>query len=398
MKAKITTLPLSVVLLAASAASAAPVLFDEEKGVSLNVGVLAQPWFQVTGPARSGSGAPGIGAPDRSSPSFDLFLRRIRLMAYGTINENLGFFVDTDQPNLGKGGDFSTSMFVQDAFLTYQFAPELKIDAGMMLVPLSHHTIEGAAGLNAIDYHSDLVRLPAGKIFRDAGLQFRGLLFDDWLHYRVGVFEGVRASAVPAPAAGQPPRAELNATGVPRVAGQLRLNLLGSEGDFFLKGIYFASEPIFSIGIGADWQANAVYKADGEPGSYLALSGDVFFEYPVSSDDEIVAKANVFRYSEGSSLIPGATALAGGGVAFYVEAGFRHDWFEPLAYVEYLKGNGASPTIVAPHGGANFWISRHAFNVKVDVGYRKIDQPGVNGAPGVTTEDILGTVGAQALF
>jgi hypothetical protein len=274
----------------------------------------------------------------------------------------------------------------------------MKVDLGMMLVPLSHHTIESAGGLNAIDYHSDLVRLPAGKIFRDIGLQFRGLLFDDRLHYRVGVFEGVRASAVPAPAVGQPPRPPLNDTGVPRVAGQVRVNLLGAEGDFFLKGIYFASQPMLSIGIGADWQANAVYKANGSPGSYLALSGDAFLEYPFSEDDEIIAKANVFHYSQGSSFVPGSTALPGGGVAFYAEAGFRHAFIEPLAYVEYLKGSGSSPTIVAPHGGVNFWIIRHAFNVKADVGYRKTDQPATGAALATTTQDILGTVQVQAFF
>src|SRR3954470_8403148 len=215
----------------AAAVSAAPVLVNEEKGISINVGVLVQPWFQTTMPAAgAGSGAPGIGAPDGKSPSFDFFLRRVRLMTWGSVNRNLSFFVETDQPNFGKGGDFSSSMFIQDAFLTYQFSPEFKIDAGMMLVPLARHTIEGAVGLNAIDYHAELVRFPAGKIFRDVGIQFRGLVADSALHYRVGIFEGVRSAVPPvppAPPAVQPP--PLNDSGLPRFAGQVRYNIMGSE-------------------------------------------------------------------------------------------------------------------------------------------------------------------------
>ena len=98
-------------------------------------------------------------------------------------------------------------MYIQDAFLSYTFAPEFKIDAGMMLVPFSHHTIEGAIGLNTLDYHADMIRLPAGKVWRDNGVQFRGMLGGTLIHYRLGIFEGVRASAVPVanPAPAMPP-------------------------------------------------------------------------------------------------------------------------------------------------------------------------------------------------
>jgi hypothetical protein len=386
-----------------SYAFGAPVLVNEEKGIAVNVGVLAQPWFQMTMPAASGQGSKGIGAPDGKSPSFDFFLRRVRLMAWGSISRELAFFVETDQPNLGKGGDFSSSMFIQDAFLTYTFMPELKLDAGMMLVPLSRHTIEGAVGLNAIDYHAELVRFPAGKIFRDVGVQARGLLADGLVHYRFGIFEGVRAGAVPAivqPAPPAPPipvPPPLNDSGLPRLAAQLRYNIMGSEGDFFLKGIYFSPKPIVSVGFGADFQAKAVYKNGNEPSTYFAQSLDVFAEYPFSTEDEIIAKANFFNYSAGATGIPGSTALAQGGIAFYVEGGYRHGFIEPLAYVEYLKAGEGSLSILSPHAGANFWLNQHTFNVKADFGYRKTDTAGAAGAT-TTTKDILATVQAQVFF
>lgn len=373
---------------------------DEAKGVAVNVSVLAQPWFQVTGPTAAGQGSPGVGAADGKSPSFDFFVRRVRLMAYGSVTKELSYFIETDQPNWGKEGNFTTSMFIQDAFLTYAFAPEFKIDAGMMLVPLSHHTIEGAVGLNALDYHADLIRFPAGKIFRDTGIQFRGLLFNNLIHYRLGIFEGVRQAAVAAPAMPPPvPPPPLNDNGLPRFAAQLRVNILGDEGDFFLKGIYFTPKPLLSVGLGADMQSKAVRKLDGNPGTYAALSADVFLDYPFGEENELVAKANFFNYSEGASGVTGSTALPAGGMAFYAEAGFRHAWIEPLVFVDYLKAKNDSLTILSPHVGANFWVQKHTFNVKADFGYKSTQRPAVAPATGtVTQKDLLATVQAQVFF
>lgn len=382
-------------LLLSAEAGAVPVYTDESKGVAVNVGVLLQPWFQVTAPAAANEGTPApnlIGAPDGKSPSFDFFLRRARLMLYGSVSKELSFFIETDQANFGKYGRYDSAMIVQDAFLSYAFVPEFKIDAGMMLVPLSHHTIEGATGLHTLDYHGEMIRFPVGSAFRDFGVQFRGLLADNLIHYRVGVFEGVRDTAKSAPPAGAPPRPTFNDTGLPRVAGQLRLNLLGVEPDFFLKGIYFSATPIVTIGAGVDYQSKAVQKLDGSVGAYLAASGDLFAELPMTADDEFVGKANFFYYGEGASFAPGSSALPAGGIALYAEAGFRHDWIEPLAFVEYLKGKNDSLKILAPHAGANFWINKHTFNVKADVGYRKTD------TPATTFKDIIGTVQAQVFF
>lgn len=401
-------------------AQAATVFKDEEKGVAVNVGVLLQPWFQMTAPGGDNEGSLNIGAPDGKSPSFDFFMRRARILVYGNITKDLAYFIETDQPNLGKQGDWNQPMFVQDAFFSYTFMPELKVDVGMMLVPLSHHTIEGAIGLNALDYHADTIRFPAGKIFRDTGIQLRGLAANNLLHYRLGVFEGVRAATIPAAVGAKP----LNKSGLPRIAAQLRFNIMGDESDFFLKGIYFSPKPIISVGIGADLQPNGVRKQNGDPGLYRALSVDAFVEYPFTADDELIFKGNFFNYGEGAaSLTPavpavtdatgmvttpavpatfvaGSSALAAGGNAFYAEVGFRHAWVEPLAFIDYVKAKNDTLTILAPHVGCNFWINKHTYNIKVDVGYKstKPSPRGTASADPKESKDILGTVQGQVFF
>jgi hypothetical protein len=195
------------------------------------------------------------------------------------------------------------------------------------------------------------------------------------------------------------PPEPLNDNGLPRFAGQLRVNILGDESDFFLKGIYFTPKPLLSVGVGADLQSKAVRKLDGEPGLYRALSADVFVDYPFTADDELIVKANVFNYGEGASGVPGSSALAAGGTAFYAEAGFRHAWIEPLAFVEYLKAKNDSLTILSPHVGVNFWAQKHTFNIKTDLGYRKTERPATAPATGdVTLKDWLATVQGQVFF
>jgi hypothetical protein len=392
-------------------AGAVPVVDDKEKDIKVNVGVLVQPTFQMTTPGSNGStgcgagatqrcGA-GIGNPRGEGPSYDFFLRRARLMVWGTASKEIAFFVDTDEPNLGKGGSFSTAVaggntfsFIQDAFLTYSFMPELRIDAGLMLVPLSHHTLEGATSLNALDYHADLVRFPTGRIFRDAGVQIRGLALNDMIHYRLGIFEGVRNGAVPQPtAAGSVPHGTLNGGGLPRLTLHVRGNILGSEPDFFFKGIYFSDKPIISIGAGADYQNKAVSKLNNKPGDYFAASGDVFVEYPLTAQDEIIFKANYFFYAKGANPTVGNSTIQAGANAVYGELGFRHDFIEPVIFADMLKGNRDTVKIVAPHIGVNFWVMKHNFNVKTDLGYKVTERKNA-----ATQKDILWTTQGQLFF
>jgi len=393
---------LFVVTLFTRVAGAVPVVDDKEKGILINVGALIQPTFQMTMPGgqtvdslcgtQHGRCSAGIGNPRSDGPSFDFFLRRARLMLWGSVTKEISYFIETDEPNLGKGGDFTVRTFIQDAFLTYSFMPELRFDAGLMLSPLSHHTLEGATSLNALDYHSDTVKFPAGRIFRDVGVQVRGVALQDHLHYRLMISEGVRNGAVPQPPAPAPARTTLlNPGGVPRFTAHLRGNIVGVEPDFFLKGIYFSKTPIVSVGVGADFQPNSVMKLDRSHGHYFAASGDVFAEVPFTEADELIIKANYFYYAQG--FVQGTTQFASGATALYGEVGFRHAWVEPLAFVDYVKANGDEDRLGAgaveqsfsPHVGVNFWIMKHNFNIKTDFGYKQTTRHDVAPTPATAT-------------
>jgi hypothetical protein len=380
MKTKLVAVCAAVAVgLCASNAAAINVVKSEEEHRSLDVAVLLQPQVQVT----------KDGAPDGSSASTDLFLRRTRILLFGEVLKGLTFFVDTDQPNWGKGGNWSTNMIVQDAFASYEIARELTVDAGMMLVPFNHHTAEGAASLHAIDYHASLIHFPAGDgpAFRDGGLQLRGLAFGDHLAYRVGMFEGVRGPAVatnPAPAPGSPAAAPLNADGEPRFAASLRSNILGVEERFFYQGIYFAKAPLLSVGVGLDYQRHATRIPTGISG-HTGLSADAFLELPFTDDDELLAKVAVVRWGEGVGAVTTGTGTFG-------ELGFRHQWLEPLVGLDYFHADTSLDDYYGFKGGVNFWLKRHTANVKTEFAYVVDDRLTAH------KRDLLGTVQGQVFF
>jgi hypothetical protein len=214
----------------------------------------------------------------------------------------------------------------------------------------------------------------------------------------------------------------VNPGGVPRFTAQLRGNIVGVEPDFFLKGIYFSKTPIISVGVGADFQPNAVIKLDRSHAHYFAASGDAFVEYPFTENDELIVKANYFYYAQGASTIAGTTMFQSGASTIYGEVGFRHAWIEPLAFVEYVKANGDEDRLAAgavvnsfsPHVGVNFWIMKHNFNIKTDFGYKQTERhdvaptpPGMNAAgmttPGndgiyATQKDFIWTTQGQVFF
>jgi len=380
MKTKIVAAHAALaLLLCASNAAAMNVWKDEEEHRSLDVGLLAQAQMQVT----------KDGAPDASSASTDFFLRRARIIVSGEVLKGLTFFVDTDQPNFGKNGKWDGAFIVQDAFASYEVFRELNVDAGMMLIPFTHNGLEGAASLHALDYHTTLIHYPpgVGPAFRDAGVQVRGLAFSDRLYYRAGMFEGVRGPGVattPAPAPGSAAAMALNPDGEPRFAAMLRLNILGVEDKFFMKGIYFAESPMLSIGVGYDYQRHATRIPTGIS-NHAGISTDVFFEYPITEDDEILAKAALVHYSEGTSSLATGTGTFG-------EVGFRHAWFEPLVGFDYFSTQRSLEDYYAFKGGFNFWLKKHTANLKSELAYTVDDRPTTH------KRDLIGTLQGQIFF
>ena len=165
----------------------------EGSGAALKLGILFQPSYELASRTFPPNGAPASGATQQH-----FFLRRIRLMAGLTIGSQLEFFADTDSPNMGRDVNVagSAGMNIQDAFMTWKPMDEFKLDGGMMLIPFSHNSVQGATTLYAWDYFASSFLQNGGfgnYVGRDIGVQARGLVIGH-LEYRLGVFTGARGA------------------------------------------------------------------------------------------------------------------------------------------------------------------------------------------------------------
>jgi len=376
---------LAILLLVTVSVPAQAAKIFEKDDMVLNLGWLMQAQMAVEqdkNPAGDGWGK-------------DFFIRRNRFLFYGNLNKNISFFFETDQANWGKEGDWSSTFFVQDAFASFKIVDEFIVDVGMLLAPFTHHTLQGAIGLNTVDYHLALVKYPMGKVWRDMGVQFRGYALDKKLHYRLAILNGAGGTSDvtvqnPAYPSDQNKKTALkDSTGVvvqqtvnpddmPRFIGTVRYNIMGTEDKFFFNGINFADSPIISVGVAGDFQPDAivhtarkVVPADPTTGAaesitavelanYMAFGGDVFVDYPLDADNEIVFQANFVYYDQGEK----AKATGWG---LFAEAGYRWRWIEPVVAFEMFKSDALKDAgnWQSINGGLNFWIVKHNANVKV---------------------------------
>jgi hypothetical protein len=316
----------------------------ESPNASIKLGLLAQPQFESVGSPN----------PALSGASNNFYLRRIRLLVGGSLFGKFEYFFDTDSPNLNKAnaeGVKSAGLGVQDAFVTFKaYEDYFKIDAGYMLPPLAHNAVQSAATLYGWDYFANSFRHAnafnsEGDVGRDAGVQLRGLVADNHLEYRVGIFQGLREPAT---------MTEVQAHNFPRIAGRLQLNLLDPETGFFYAGTYLGTKRVLSFGASYDFQS-----------SYHHWSVDGFLDLPLGPGG-LTAQVNVVKWNGGDFLAAGALPNQ---TAFMAEAGYRFDAVQLSPILRYEYRNAAAQTAAVPdearYGiGLAYWPFAHNVNVK----------------------------------
>jgi hypothetical protein len=395
-------------VLVAPASKAGFKIGDDE--TYLKIGLLLQGWAVFT----------EEGAPDHKSWDTDFYLRRLRFMLYGQLTDKIHFFVETDTPDFGKQGDFSSRTFIQDAWLEYNVHKMLQIDAGMLLVPFSHHGMQGAVSLHSLDYHGKLIRYPSGghKVWRDYGVMVRGMVPCELIEYRLAILNGVHGSA-------EDPR---NPRDWPRVTARVTLNLFESEGGpgtagFFYDGLYLkesegeviSPKKILSFGFSADWQKDLNVTLRQQTGvvddrdDYFALAVDAFFDLPL--DDlgsmAVAGQAGFYYYEHGdrrtySDSSPRTHYGTGDfsseftGYGLMSEVGFRFHAYEVLLSVDWfeaIESDGHEGDYLAVYGGFNWWWKGHTASLKLQAGSSKTGSIGLEGDWG-----FAGQVQAQLLF
>jgi hypothetical protein len=326
---------------------------------SLKVGLLLQPQYEAIGSAFA----------THKGTSSNLFLRRTRLLVGGTLFKNFEYFFDTDAPNLGRGDTTiedgamppangtgqktGAGMFVQDAYATWKAADDmLKFDGGYMLPPGAHNALQGAGTLLGVDYfsnsfnHTGAFNAATAPVGRDTGIEARGLLVDNHIEYRAGLFQGLRKPGTDGTAAAPGDVASQNMF---RFAGRIQVNILDAETGFFYAGTYLGKKQILSIGASIDAQSK-----------YMHWAFDGFLDMP-AGPGTVTAQVNYAKWN-GGTFIPALTNES----AIMAEAGYRFDAFPiaPIAKFELLSQKNSDAKNTRIGGGLAYFPYGHNINLK----------------------------------
>ena len=148
----------------------------------------------------------------------------------------------------------------------------------MILLPFMHHNRESAVSLLGLDYNTTAVNMSESTVWRDYGVEFRGLLAGGMIDYRVGVFDGIERMIMLSVLMMMSIR-----DGLPRVTGRIQINLMDPENGFFYSGNYLGKKKIVSFGAGVDYMKEAVYNTvENTVEDYLAWTVDATIDYPIN--------------------------------------------------------------------------------------------------------------------
>ncbi|HYS09085.1 MAG TPA: porin [Myxococcales bacterium] len=329
MRTILRLLPATLLCLLSAAAHAVAVPLPT-KDASLNIVVTFQPQFQLN----------EHGAPNGSDSSYDLFVRRTRLSASGDVGANWSYYFQIDNANFGKYGNFTSRLIVQDAWISWgplgtKGDNVLLIEGGLIYYPNTRFTLTTSSSYPTIENHPDLQRGFTAASFpgtRTTGLQLRGWWFDKKVGFRGGIYEGVQPQPNPAAPVNPP----LNSNRYPAFGGFVNVDLIGSEeGGYLYSSIYFAKDPILSVSVAGTYQADALRTVKGVA-NQRSLTSTVFFDYPLSEQQELVAILGGYFYGNGQGS-------RDTGKGFSADLGFRYQFVRPYVSYEYFNSDDCSP-------------------------------------------------------
>ncbi|HZT75825.1 MAG TPA: porin [Vicinamibacterales bacterium] len=324
----LTTLALlGTALLARPAAAQATITVND--AVNIRFGVLGQFWADT------------LTDPTSDSHSNNLFVRRLRLITGGNVSQHVGFFVETDAPNLGRtvnGKNITPGLILQDAFATFTTTNAFMVDAGLMYVPFSRNSVQSAATLLPVDFGAYTFTQSAAtqsSTGRDTGFQARGYLAGNHLEYRLAAFQGIRDAA--------------SHNGF-RYAGRLQLDLLDPEVGFFYTGTYLGKKRVLALGAAFDTQEQ-----------YHAYDADAFVDLPLW----VGAVTGQFDYNRfnGQTFLPTIPQQN----AYLAEGGFLVSAIKVTPFVQWTNRDLTNSAATDEHRtslGAAYWWAAHNATVK----------------------------------
>jgi hypothetical protein len=368
--------------------------------------------FEVKGQIYSETTDFGTGV-DRQGSRTDIHFQRVRVTVTGMWDDVWGFkFQTCGNCGTSKQGALGYAVTAQDTdwndrdiriidgYAIADFSEQFRLKVGLTKLPLTRANLDDCFSPLSQDrsmfVYSAYGTSPA-KFSRDFGVVAWGGFADDKLRYFAGAFQGREGvTKTVHPFSGATVTSSIEPSSSLEYVGRVHYAFLDAEPGSGYAGTYFGKMRVFTVGVGAAYEANAVYKNVTSTGAlvnedtvnYSALAADFLFEYPTSAgtvtatgqylktDFEDAYKTN---FNAGDRLV-NITGLNGQKDGFYVKGAYmfpgkvgQEGRVQP--YVLYEDWNFAhllginEQTIKQVGGGVNYYI--HGQNARLTGEYSK---------------------------
>ena len=352
---------------------------------------------------------------DRSGSRTDIHFQRLRLSVTGMLDETYGFkFQTCGACGTTKQGSLGYAVTLQDVdandrdiriidgYAIANYYDSLNFKIGLTKIPLTRANLDDCFSPLSQDRsmwaYSAYGTSPA-KFSRDLGAVVWGNFLDDKLRYYAALFQG-REGIVKSthPFSGATVTSSPEPENSFEYVGRVHYAFLDAEPGSGYEGTYFGDLKVLTIGGGAAYEPNAVYKNVTSAGvvqnldtvNYTAYAADLLFEYPT--------KAGVFTvnaqylktdFEDGykTNLNPGDRLVNIAGLNGQKNGGFvkgayilplkigKKGLLQPYFLTESWKFAyllGVEDQKVAQYGGGiNYYIRRQ--NVRLTFEYLKTD-------------------------
>lgn len=265
----------------------------------------------------------------------NLYLRRVRFIVAGQVAPNVTFFLQTDNPNVGKAPKaFVGTFLLQDAWVEWKLRDEFMLEAGLFLVPLNRSLLTSSGSNMTLDISPTSTVATTGLTQsngnRDTGFQAKGYLADGRLEYRAGVAQGIRDAAARNPF---------------RKSAYLQYDFWEKERGYVYAGTSLGKKKILALSGGYDAQKG-----------YKAYSGSFTAHVPMAGN-EFATQLMVNHYDGGAFIKTLARQNDLDGEFAYYVAPLKIQPFAKIEKQDFKTTVSNATTDVMRYGaGANYYV------------------------------------------
>lgn len=313
---------------------------------------------------------------DEYTSKNDFFINRNRLVFNGQTADKFYFFFQTEDFAVNNGAPKSgdNTLYVQDAYIHYDLSDSFQIFAGQMPIPFTRMNNQSAATTLTNDIDANAVSFYNYSVDgRDAGLMFRGFLFQRYLEYRMGMFRGRGREIVYENPDDPESRSHVvNKGDWPRFSSRLQVHIGDREEGLYYSENYLGKRDIFEFGFGLDFQPSVYDKNnDGDPRNYFAITFDAAADRQLAGSNAFAFQA-ALTYGQGNPFDSDRYEDLEYNKYFilYAQAGmlFAGKWQPFGKYSMYNRleanDNGGDYTFHTLSGGVNYFIDGHNANIR----------------------------------